>query len=301
MKESIQILLQDVIDYAGLFPPAGLEMQPAVENYARYLQSSEWWMLGRFVVPITRLSEFEETASKFLPRGNPVYPWRLSVLASDNLRADLSTIVKFNQHHAMDENAGAVVVDTIELKAETIEEIERATWVLPRTITSYVEIPINNNTQKLIEFINRKKLRAKVRTGGLNEQAFPSAAQLAYFINLCAMQPLAFKATAGLHHPLRSHNRLTYEADSTSARMHGFLNVFLASAFARFGMPEKEVAALLEESSIEVFSFDEEGIKWRDHHLTLQRISVARLQVAISFGSCSFEEPVEDLKRIGLL
>jgi hypothetical protein len=301
MKESVRILVGELIDYAGLFPPAGLGMRPAVENYAEYLRGDHSWMLGRFIVPVARLGEFEEAAAELLPRGNPVYPWRLSALAGGDLTADLKTIIAFNRLHATDESAGAAVVDTVELKAETGEIIERASWLLPRTLTSYFEIPINRNLDHLLAALVAKGLRAKVRTGGVTEQAFPSPAELAHFISACAARQVAFKATAGLHHPLRASHRLTYEPESASATMHGFLNVFLAAAFARFGLAEEGVRKLLEETSPDVFGFDEEGVKWRDHQLTLQRLAVARGEFAAAFGSCSFEEPVEDLKRISLL
>jgi hypothetical protein len=301
MKESARILLDELVDYAGLFPPAGLEMRPAVENYAEYLRGEYAWMLGRFIVPVARLGEFEEAASELLPRGNPVYPWRLSVLAGGDLAADLKAVIAFNRLHATDENAGAAVVDTVELKAETGEMIERASWLLPRTLTSYFEIPINRDLDDLLAAVAAKGLRAKVRTGGVTEQAFPSPSELAHFISACAARQVAFKATAGLHHPLRASHRLTYEPESASVTMHGFLNVFLAAAFARFGLAEEGVRELLEETSPRAFAFDEEGVKWRDHHLTLQRLAVARAEFAAAFGSCSFEEPVEDLKRIGLL
>jgi hypothetical protein len=301
MKESVRILLDELIDYAGLFPPAGLEMRPAVENYAAYLRGDYAWMLGRFIVPVARLGEFEEASSELLPRGNPVYPWRLSVLAGGDLAADLKTIIAFNRWHATDENAGAAVVDTLELKADASDAIERASWLLPRTLTAYFEIPLNRNLENLLDALAARGRRAKVRTGGVTEQAFPSPAELAQFISACAARQVAFKATAGLHHPLRASHRLTYEPDSASATMHGFLNVFLAAAFARFGLPEEGVRELLEEASHDAFAFDDEGVRWRGHQLTLQRLAVARGQFAAAFGSCSFEEPVEDLKRIGLL
>lgn len=301
MMESLRVLLNELVDYAGLFPPAGLEMQAAVENYAAHLKGEEAWMLGRFILPVARLKEFERAADALLPRGNPVYPWRLSVLAGANLAAEVDEIVAFNYKHATDENAGAAVVDSVELKAESIEQIERAMWLLPRTIRGYFELPINRDLDELVAFLARKNVRAKVRTGGVTEQAFPTAAELARFIGACAARQVAFKATAGLHHPLRASHRLTYEPDSASATMHGFLNVFLAAACARFGTPEEGVRALLEETSPAAFRFDDEGVTWREHHLTLRRLSVARKQTAVAFGSCSFEEPVQDLKKMGLL
>jgi hypothetical protein len=83
--------------------------------------------------------------------------------------------------------------------------------------------------------------------------------------------------------------------------MHGFLNVFLAAAFARFGLSDDGIRELLEETSPAAFRFDDETIAWRTHELTLQRIEVVRHTFAMAYGSCSFEEPITDLRKIGLM
>ncbi len=300
-KSPTRLLFEGLIDYAGLFPPAALAMAPAVRNYAGYLQREEAWMLGRFIVPSSRLAEFEETADPFLPRGNPVQPWRISLLSSGKLADDLNRLADFNYLHATEVNAGAAVVDTVELKATKPDDIFRAMRLLPRTLASYFEIPITSDPTELVIALAQSGALAKVRTGGVTAEAFPSTADLARFITACADEKVPFKATAGLHHPLRGNYRLTSSADSEAGMMFGFLNVFLAAAFARFGLSEDGVRELLAETSPEVFHFDEEGVTWRAHQLTLQRLDVARNQFSLAYGSCSFEEPVAELKKIGLL
>jgi len=131
--------------------------------------------------------------------------------------------------------------------------------------------------------------------------AFPSSFDLARFIKICAEEDVPFKATAGLHHPLRSVNKLTYAPDSASAMMHGFLNVFLAAAFAQNGMDVGRLVELLEERSPESFQFDSGGVTWRDEMIVRGQLRNSRNLLAIAFGSCSFEEPIEDLRKIGLL
>lgn len=301
LKESTRILLAGLIDYAGLFPPASVPMTEAVGNYARYLTGAEAWMMGRFIVPMSRLDEFEQAAAEYLPRGNPVLPWRISVLASGDLLADLDHIADFNYLHARDEQAGAAVVDTIELKAASAEDIRRAMRMLPDSMNSYFEIPLKNDPAEMIEMLSVTEALAKVRTGGVTSEAFPSLAELARFIFLCAGEYVAFKATAGLHHPLRGSYHLTYEADSSETVMYGFLNVFLAAAFARFGLGEAEIREILAETSAEAFKFTDEGVTWRAHHLNLQRLDVVRQSFAVSYGSCSFTEPIEELQKLGLL
>ena len=120
-------------------------------------------------------------------------------------------------------------------------------------------------------------------------------------MRLCAASNVAFKATAGLHHPIRSLHRLTYQADSASAIMHGFLNVFLAAAFMRAGLETPLAVELMNEQSAATFHFDSEGVLWREHRLAVADLSNSRRDFAISFGSCSFTEPVEDLRALRLL
>ena len=139
---------------------------------------------------------------------------------------------------------------------------------------------------------------AKIRSGGVVPEAIPSMNQLADFILRCAELRLPFKATAGLHHPIRASHPLTYEADSPRAAMHGFINVFLAAAFAWAG--RTDLQPLLSETDPGAFRFDEQA-HWRDWSLTADQVREARCNFAHSFGSCSFTEPVESLQQLGWL
>jgi hypothetical protein len=143
--------------------------------------------------------------------------------------------------------------------------------------------------------------RGKIRTGGETADKFPAPESVIEFIRLCAEANVPFKATAGLHHPLRSVHWFTYQPDSPSGIMHGFVNVFLAAAFVRTGMETALAVQLLEEQSAEAFHFDLDGVSWRKHRLSRREIEAARQRFAVSFGSCSFTEPVDDLKSIRLL
>ena len=140
---------------------------------------------------------------------------------------------------------------------------------------------------------------AKFRTGGVTPEAIPSVDTVAEFVLECGMRGVAFKATAGLHHPIRSLRSLTYAADSPRAMMHGFLNLFLAAAFAWSG--KREINRLLAETDPSAFRFDDDQARWRDWSLSAEQIVAARREFAHSFGSCSFTEPVEDLEMLGWL
>jgi hypothetical protein len=304
MNHSLRDLLRGLIDYAGLFPPAALDMPTAARKYAEYRESEYRWALGRFVVPVARLDEFEKAAEGILPSGAQERDdfWRLSALGGADLSSDLNRIAEFNQKYAtLDSPAGAVIIDTIEIKAGQPGDIENAMRLMPAKLAPYFEIPIGGDPTELIKSVAETEARAKVRTGGVTADAFPSSFDLARFIKICAEEDVPFKATAGLHHPLRSVNKLTYAPDSASAMMHGFLNVFLAAAFAQNGMEVDRLVELLEEKSPEAFQFDSGGATWRDEMIVRGQLRNSRNLLAIAFGSCSFEEPIEDLKEIGLL
>jgi hypothetical protein len=192
------------------------------------------------------------------------------------------------------------VVDTIELKASNPATIAQALEGIAGRLDAYVEIPISDDPGRLIEAVGRAGGRAKVRTGGIAFDAFPEPVHLLRFLRRCRDAGVAFKATAGLHHPLRGPFRLTYEPDSSCAIMFGFLNVFLAAAFLEHGVADEEALALLEESAPDSLRFEEGAVRWRSHQLTDADLAQARRR-AVAFGSCSFREPMDDLRSLQLL
>lgn len=296
---AIQALLTESIDYAGLFPPAGLDMAAAVENYARYQDEPAAWALGRFVLPVSRLEEFEKEAGRYVPETPTTQTWRLALLPGSDLAGDLDSIANFNRGHALP--SPSLVADTIEVKATSVRGIEDIMHRVPRSLQAYIEIPVDRDPRDLLAAIGKLGGRAKVRTGGVTAQAFPTTGELIRFLLGCREAELPFKATAGLHHPLRAAYRLTYAPDSPSGLMFGFLNLFLASAFLRTGMGEAEAARLLEEGSPDAFQFDDAGVTWEGHRVGLEELREARRLGVVSFGSCSFTEPIGDLQALHLL
>jgi hypothetical protein len=297
---AIQTLLRGSIDYAGLFPPAGLDMASAVSNYAQYLAGPSAWALGRFVVPVSRLSEFEAAAERHLPPHPADQPWHLSALLGTDLSADIARLDQFNRRHT-EPSAPAVMADSVELKADSVEAIEDIGGRLPSHLQAYIEVPIDRDPSSLLNAVSRVGAHAKVRTGGVTKDSFPSTPDLLRFLQGCIRAAVPFKATAGLHHPLRAEYRLTYAPDSGCGTMFGFLNVFLAAACLRAGMSEADAAQLLEEGSPGAFQVDGGGISWRNHRLSLPDIRKAREKAVTSFGSCSFDEPINELASIHLL
>ena len=298
--DGVRALLRGSIDYAGLFPPAGLEMSTAVANYADYRRSSERWALGRFVVPAARLDELAAAAADLAPSSPSADAWPLAVLLADAAPEEIRRLGEFNCRHAA-EGAPALSGDVVEAKADSVAAVERIAAALPRYLQAYIEVPTGTDPGPLVAAIGRAGARAKVRTGGVTPDAFPAAPALARFLRACAEAGVAFKATAGLHHPLRAEYRLTYRPDSLNGTMYGFLNVFLAAAYLGEGMAEADAVRLLEERDPAAIRFAAGGVEWRGHRLEAAAIARAREGGIVSFGSCSFTEPVGELRALGLL
>jgi hypothetical protein len=291
----MRILLRNSIDYAGLFPPAGLDMQTSVANYAAYRAGPDVWALGRFVLPASRLPEFTEALRPLLDSRSPTEPWLLAALAGTDFGSDLDLIRRFNDQQL------PARVDTVEFRADSAEAIhDRMHW-MPHHLQAYVEIPVSRDPARLLPALEQAGGRAKVRTGGVTRDAFPSPAELIRFIASCVAAGVPFKATAGLHHPVRAEYQLTYAADSERGLMFGFLNLFLATGFLWAGMEERRAVQVLEEASATAFEVGESGIRWDGRSLSLDDLQRVRQEVIISFGSCSFTEPLTELQALYLL
>lgn len=296
--KSVDALMTSLVDYAGLFPPASEDMRPALENYASFLESVDGKSLGRFIVPLPRLEELEESARGLLPRGRRSRPWRLSVLIAEDTRAASDEILQFNRRHGIGSRKGAATIDVAELKATTGDEIARQAGDLPSKLTTFFEIPYTGNILPLVSRIAKVGARAKIRTGGVTPEAFPPAAAIIDFMTACLRDAVPFKATAGLHHPVRSEYRLSYQSDSAKWMMYGFLNLFIAATLLWMGEREDTALAVLEESDASAFTFEEDAIIWRDKRVNAEQIQACRSEFAISFGSCSFREPIEELAQL---
>lgn len=298
LPASLRVLLRGVVDYAGLFPPAGLGMAAAVEEYARHRADPAAWMLGRFVLPAARLDEFESVATPHLPRQSAGW-WSLAALLASDLQEDVDRVERFNERHR-DARAGAALVDTVELKAHSVHDVAHASGILQRQFDTYMEIPVAEDPGALVAAIGAARAKAKIRTGGTTADAFPPAPQVVRFIARCIEHGVHFKATAGLHHPWRAEYRLTYDADAPRGVMYGFLNVLLATAALHAGAGEAEAAAVLDERHADAVEFRGDGVQVRRRLISMEAVRRARDSM-VSFGSCSFAEPVSDLTELGVL
>jgi hypothetical protein len=316
MNGSLTTLTTDLIDYAGLFPPAKLDMTSAIESYNRARMGEHEPILGRFICPVARLAEFENAASALLPgtHARSGYrtpmdgqePWRMSALVEGDLEKNLQAIEAFNARHDEPDN-GLAVIDMIETKVTSVGQIDEMLDELPEDLFPFFEFPVSltsgdGDCRGYVAALAGNKAAAKIRTGGIVGNAFPTIQEIATFLHACAAADVPFKATAGLHHPIRSVHRLTYEPGSATCKMHGFLNLFLAAAVARTMNPDMAVTtAILAGEDPEEFKFGEDVLGWKEHLITTADAAVVREGFALSFGSCSFDEPVGDLRSLGWL
>lgn len=312
----LRALLSEIVDYAGMFPPAALPLDEAIQNYARYRREGDAWMLSRFVIPLQGLEALEP--HDYLFRHEP--PFRFSVLGSaasgrthaDVLARDLEAVSSFERRHdsrvrceAMeirlppDLASAPAAAHLARSVAARLEEYERPELEL------YLEAPWDEPADDALKHAayavaeansnHMPTLGLKIRSGGTEAELFPPTERLARFIDVCDEAGVPFKATAGLHHPFRRHHA------SVQTKMHGFVNVFVGAALLHAGaIDSSELVELLDDEDAASFVFSEDGIAWRSRRLSPAEVEAGR-RFARSFGSCSFDEPRDDLRALGIL
>lgn len=318
-------LVAGLIDFAGLFPPAKWTMDRSVAAYAGYLTGPDAWALGRFILPVSRIEEFRRSAAGHLPRRlDPTLDhggaWPISAIIDGDLDENLDSVFAFNHQHA-DPKQGLAIIDAVEIKVAAVSEtdptpsvrfVEDALDLMPEGVYPFFELPVlpakpggpAPDLRGCIAALAGADAGAKIRTGGVTADAFPSARAVADFIVACHGADVPFKATAGLHHAVRGEHPLTYEPGCPRGVMHGFLNVFLAAAWVYVHRADASIAArILEETDPKRFRFEAGGVSWAGGGPTLDVEALERTRdlFALSYGSCSFEEPVGELKGLGLI
>jgi hypothetical protein len=277
-----------LIDYAGLFPPASLPLDDVIERYARYRADADAWLLGRLIVPADRLAEAAERAGR--AGATFAAPWPISVLVGGSGGAavrvgDVSTNLR---------------VEAVEATARTADEIAAIADQHPATIERFIEIPADPDPARLIDAIAQAGCAAKIRTGGTTADKFPSTEIVARFLARAVAAHVPIKATAGLHHALRASYPLTYAAGSPVGTMHGFANLVFAAALLTAEKIDEWVAeACLDDDRPNVFKFGGRSGSWLNAVLTYGELADARQRTLRCVGSCSFEEPRDELRRLG--
>lgn len=337
MLTSVRTLLAEIVDYAGLFPPAQLELEPAFRNYLQYRGAADAWMLGRFVCPTAKFDSLLKLVGETPAQSPPV---RVAALGRGGdsaeaflmgIAADLAAIAALTE-----KTGGRVVADAFETKlpAEVLAlrdgkavrnlldaAAERfdATGCgrVPRFYEATLAEPWRETMRAVIAGVARHNHKImphfgpdfrvdcsprqpadglKLRTGGVVATAFPTTEQVAYVIEQCRDAHVPLKFTAGLHHPLRRFD------PGVRTMMHGFLNVFAAVAFAHAAAFDfHDILAVIEELDANAFQFSDGYLSWNDADASIDEIQYARRERGLSFGSCSFDDPREDLRAMRLL
>jgi hypothetical protein len=300
---SLRVLLTHAIDYAGMFPPCSLGLEAALKNQAEYVQSSDAWMLGAFVLPIQQFDATRQLLSQF----DAQHPLRVAALGPKTARADAflealddaDAAIRSLSRHNVDlismshlEMLMSDKVDVASLKeAKSILGDLPVFWEAPpdraeQTIALLAEV--NSD-------VDSATFGYKLRTGGVTADAFPTSLQIAKALVTPATHQLPIKFTAGLHHPLRQYR------EEVQTKMHGFLNVFGAAVLAaEHRWDANQTAIMLEDENVGSFSFTDDFFAWREWRIDIKRLQYRR-RFVVSFGSCSFDEPREDLRRLNLL
>lgn len=291
--DAVTAALSGLVDYAGLFPPAGLSLDVVADQYGRYRAGRHAWMLGRLIVPADRLAEAEAAA-----RGAGASvdePWRVSVLVGTPDQSAASASALIDSHH----RPGAVRVEAVEAVAGSSDEIARLASLWPGEFERYVELPAEPDPAPLMATLASAGLFAKIRAGGVTPDRFPSTAQVARFLVRARDAGVPMKATAGLHHAVRGDYRLTYEPGSLTSTMHGFMNLVLAATLLAAGKIDEELAdACLDDDRPEAFKLSGRAGAWLNGVVTYSELAHARRSLLRSVGSCSFDEPVAEIEAL---
>jgi hypothetical protein len=303
MFASLRALLDGVIDYAGLFPPAKLPLDQSLRNYVKFRKEPEHWMLGRFICPVARLRELADLLEGVAPSGPPIEVAALGETRSVELfdagiAKDIATLQKVNRSRSR-----LIASDAYEVKLPSgwwrPPRMRLTDWGALRSV--HIETDLGADARswlpELLEAGNQagRRLGFKLRCGGLDATAFPKPEQVAFTIIACRDAGVPLKFTAGLHHPIRHIDA------GLQTHMHGFINVFVAGVLAHVRrLSEEQVRAIIADENPHDFVFDDGGLHWNDYRATTEEIAAARRDV-VSFGSCSFDEPRKDLRELGWL
>jgi hypothetical protein len=314
LKSGIWVFCDHLIDYAGMFPPAGLDINDAFDNYCRYISGRYGWIINNFVVPARKLNELSA-----LVKGSDLTKLAgISVILSGgrdeneflaNVQDDFKILhdIKSNRNikvNALEARIPAELTDS-ENQDELVEFLINFSGLVNNgyeDIPVFLEAAMSDDYEKTILNVtesiacNNIPWGYKLRTGGTEPSSFPPAQAIAYAIMCCIEFGIPMKCTAGLHHPIRHYD------EKLDVNVHGFFNVFIAGLMAyALDLSEEEIIQVVEEEDPYEFDFTDGSVEYGDFGITVKQIAEAREKLMTSFGSCSFDEPIADLKTLGLL
>jgi hypothetical protein len=281
---ALQRALRGFFDYAGLFPPAELALPDALARYRRYAAGQHADSLACFVVGFSHLADLAAVH----PAAAPV---PLSITGAFD--APWHTLQGFLR--------AGLRIQMIEVKVASPQQVKTIQQELASSITAYYEVSFDALSTDLLAAISHTGGRVKLRMGGTTAEAFPDPLTIAEALHMLATYKLPFKATAGLHHPLRSLRPFTYQEDSPHGRMHGFVNLLCAAALVHFGGTARDGQNILTEEDPKAFKVTQNYIQWHNHRWSTAQLRDVRRSFLIRIGSCSFTEPMNELEALGWL
>ncbi|HEY4638752.1 MAG TPA: hypothetical protein VIG87_02445 [Candidatus Udaeobacter sp.] len=303
VSASLRALLNQAIDYAGMFPPCALPLEPALRNQANYVDSLDAWMLNGFVLPVGQFN----AATKFVSPFDASHPLRVAALGpkTANIEAFLDALKDTSAAVRSFAGSDGNLVSVSHLEMFLPDDVDSACLNEAKVIVGDLPVFWESPPEKAEQTIaviaghNSREGAAtfgyKLRTGGVTADAFPTSTQIARALLTAATHQLAIKFTAGLHHPIRQFR------DEVNTKMHGFLNVLGAAVLAAEHQWEIDKAVtMLEDEDPRSFSFSDDFLMWRHWKIDTERLQYRRKFVR-SFGSCSFDEPRDDLRALNLL
>jgi hypothetical protein len=301
--ESLRALLAHSIDFAGMFPPCSLGLEPALRNQADYVRAPDAWMLGAFVLSAERFDATKQLLSQF----DDQHPLRVAALGPKTVSADgflealdnAEAAIRSLSRHSVE------LVSISHLEMFLPRDVDLASLNEARSILG--DLPVfweapSDRAEQTIALLAESNSDAdsatfgyKLRTGGVTADAFPTSMQIAKALVTPVTHQLPIKFTAGLHHPLRQYR------EEVQTKMHGFLNVLGAAVLAaEHRWDTNQTAMMLEDENVDSFSFADDFFAWREWRIDTKRLQYRR-RFIVSFGSCSFDEPREDLRALGFL
>ena len=300
---SLRALLAHSIDYAGMFPPCSLGLDSAVRNQAEYVLSRDEWMLGAFVLSAEQFDAAKQLVSQF----DAQHPLRIAALGPKTASAN-AFLEALDDANAATRSLSRHNVDLISISHLEMflpKDVDIASLNEARSIVG--DLPVfweapPDRTEQTVALLSEFNSDAdsptfgfKLRTGGVTADAFPTSMQIAKALVAPATHQLPLKFTAGLHHPLRQYR------GEVETKMHGFLNVLGAAVLAAEHLWDaNQTAIMLEDENADSFSFTDDFFAWREWRIDIKRLQYRR-RFVVSFGSCSFDEPREDLRALNLL
>ena len=281
--EAVPPLFRRLVDDAALYPPGSAPMASAVPAHRMWRSGPHADLVGPFLCPASRWDELRSR----LRAGDCL---ELGLIVDTGIDA-----IRGSAAAAMDDERVRLIMVEVPVPAgqDLVRGATQAIEQTPAGVRLHVELPRSPSwtepvrSQPLglaLDVLAAAGQGAKLRTGGLRADLFPTDAEVAAFIVACVERSVPFKCTAGLHQAVRHTDPIS------GFEHHGFLNLVVAAARAVSGGRVREALA---EARPEALAAEAASID-------AATASAARAAFT-SYGSCSIDEPLTDLRDLGLL